>query len=69
MEFKIAGVITYIVQLAMMGFASYMLYLGLIEASVRPQASLDLGIALFVVLCVLDMLLTDKADLHRSAED
>jgi hypothetical protein len=52
-----------------MAFASYMLYLGLSELSfINPQAALNLSICLFVVLCVFDMLITDKSDLHLEEE-
>ena len=69
MESRINKVITYIVQMAIMLFASYMLYLGLVQAYVNPQAASDFAIALFLTFCILDMLLSDKSELHQSHED
>jgi hypothetical protein len=66
MASNIGKVITYIVQLGMMGFASYMLNRGLAEAGISPQAALDLSICLFVVLAIIDMILSDKSDIHNA---
>lgn len=66
---KIIMAITYLVQIGAMGFASYLLYLGLMESSlIRPQACLYIAICLFVVLCTLDMIITNKDDLALEEE-
>jgi len=63
---RIASLITYIVQLGGMAFASYCLYCGLNELPfVNPQAATYFAVSLFATLCVLDMVITDKTDLHE----